>query len=296
MIAWAQGTVVVLGAGGMLARDLIPRLQERVRQAGGNVLAWGRSELDITDRESVRDRIERAAPCVVINCAAYTNVDGCETNTAKAKEVNGQAPGYLAGACQAADALLVHYSTDFVFDGQLRQPYRIDDRTNPLSAYGSSKLEGERAITSQGCRFLIIRTSWLYGPHGRNFVEAILGKAQKSEPLQVVDDQVGRPTYTADLSEATVRLLDAQARGITHFANSGQCSWHEFAVEIVRQAGLSTPVGTLSSRELGRPAQRPAYSVLDLSSYEKSASATPRHWKEALGDFVQRRRIGGRAA
>ncbi len=280
----------------MLARDLIPKVEERVRTTGGNVLAWDRSELDITDRESVLEKVERAAPSVVFNCAAYTDVDGCEANNTKAMEVNGDAPGYLAEACKATNTLLVHYSTDFVFDGELRQPYHVDGRTNPLSAYGASKLEGEREIISRGCRFLIIRTSWLYGPHGRNFVEAILAKAQKGEPLKVVNDQVGRPTYTADLSEATLHLLDVQARGITHFANSGHCSWHEFAVEIVRQAGLSVPIGALSSRELGRPAKRPAYSVLDASSYEKTASAIPRHWKEALADYLHRRMMGGKAA
>lgn len=287
---------MVLGADGMLARDLIPKIQERVRMADGHVHAWSRSELDITDRESVRERIGRAAPSVVINCAAYTDVDGCETNTAKAMAVNGEGPAVLAEACKAADALLVHYSTDFVFDGELCRPYRVDDRTNPLSAYGSSKLEGEREIMSRGGRFVIIRTSWLYGSQGRNFVESILGKAQKGEQLKVVNDQVGRPTYTADLSDATVRLLDAEAGGITHFTNGGQCSWHEFAVEIVRQAGLSVPVSSLFSSELGRPAKRPAYSVLELSAYEKMTSATPRHWKEALADYMQRRNMGGKAA
>lgn len=286
----------MLGAGGMLARDLVPRMQERVRREGGSVVAWARSELDITHRDSVLAQIGQTAPTVVVNCAAYTDVDGCESNQEKATSVNGQGPGHLAEACHAAGAMLVHYSTDFVFDGESRRPYRPDDRTNPLSVYGSSKLQGERAIVSRNCRSLIIRTSWLYGRHGRNFVEAILGKAQKSEPLRVVNDQSGRPTYTVDLCDATFRLLDAKAAGIVHFANSGQCSWHEFAVEIVRQAGLSESVATLSSAQLGRPARRPAFSVLDLSSYEEATSATPRHWKEALTEYLRSRTKGEKAA
>lgn len=296
MSKWAQGTVVVVGAGGMLARDLIPRLKERASREGGNVLAWTRNELDITQRESVLSQMKRAAPTLVINCAAYTDVDGCESNAAKAMTVNGEGPGYLAEACKAAGAKLVHYSTDFVFDGESRRPYGVDDRTNPLSVYGKSKLEGERTIASHRCRSLIIRTSWLYGPHGRNFVETILGRAQKGEPLNVVNDQTGRPTHTVDLCDATLRLLDAQAKGMVHFANTGQCSWHEFAVEIVRQAGLSVSVATLSSSELGRPARRPAFSVLDLTSYEQTIGATPRHWKEALGEYLRSRRMGGKAA
>ena len=280
----------------MLARDLIPILRERVGAAGGEVLAWGRSELDVTARESVLEKIEGARANVVINCAAYTDVDGCESNVDKAMSVNADAPGYVAQACHASGARLVHYSTDFVFDGSSTRPYVTTDVANPLSVYGKSKFLGARAVFASKCRSLIIRTSWLYGPHGKNFVEAILAKAYKGEALKVVTDQVGRPTYTVDLGEATVRLLDAEVDGITHFANSGQCSWHDFAVEIIRQAGLDIAVGNLSSGELGRPAKRPAYSVLDLSSYEKATGATSRDWKVALSDYMQRRKIGGKAA
>ncbi len=280
----------------MLARDLTPKLRERVEAAGGEVLAWGRDELDITDRESVLEKIEGVGANVVVNCAAYTDVDDCESNVDKAMSVNADAPGYVAQACHASGAKLVHYSTDFVFDGSSTRPYETTDVANPLSVYGKSKLLGARAVCASRCRSLIVRTSWLYGPHGKNFVEAILAKANRGESLKVVTDQVGRPTYTADLSEATVRLLDAEADGITHFANSGECSWHDFAVEIIRHAGLDMAVGNLSSGELGRPAKRPAYSVLDLSSYEHATGATPRHWKDALADYMQRRKIGGKAA
>ncbi len=296
MNGWAQGSVAVVGAGGMLASDLVPKIREQVRLAGGSVLSWSHSDLDITNRPSVLAQIQDARPTVVINCAAYTDVDGCETHAARALDVNGVAPGHLAEACKVCNSLLVHFSTDFVFDGRARQPYRIDAFANPLSVYGASKLKGEEAILSSGCRCIVIRTSWLYGLRGKNFVEAILQRAQRGESLKVVNDQTGRPTYTADLCVATLQLLDAQACGITHFSNSGQCSWHEFAVEIIRQSGLNVPVATMSSSELGRPAKRPAFSVLDLSEYEKFTGTAPPHWKTALAEYLNARTIGGQAA
>jgi len=244
----------------------------------------------------VQERLGQIRPAVVLNCAAYTDVDGCESNMERAREVNSAAPGYVAESCKNIGALMVHYSTDFVFDGDQREPYRERDCTHPLSQYGQSKLDGEKAVAESACRHLIIRTSWLYGLHGRNFVESILRTAQRGEQLQVVIDQVGRPTYTVDLADATLRLLDADAEGIVHFANLGQCSWHEFACEIVRLAGLAINVGTLSSAELGRPAQRPAYSVLDVSRFQSLTNSTPRHWKDALSDYLQQRKAGVRAA
>ena len=287
---------MVLGAGGMLAHDLIPQIRQHVDRENGKLLAWGRNELDITNQKAVRERLHDTAPTLVINCAAYTDVDGCETNQERAMATNAEGPAFVAEACRSTGATLVHYSTDFIFDGTSSRPYRTTDPSHPLSVYGESKCSGARAIFAIGCRSLIIRTSWLYGPHGRNFVDTILSKANRGESLRVVHDQVGRPTYTVDLSAATVRLLDVQAEGTVHFANSGHCSWHEFAVEIVRQAGLTVPVGTLSSNELGRPARRPAYSILDLSSYEEKTRESPRHWKAALAEYLERRKNSERAA
>lgn len=294
MRAWSDGPVVVLGAGGMLARDLLSTLGQRLPAA--NLLTFPRSDLDITDRQAVHDRLRQIGPSVVINCAAYTDVDGCEANVDQAHRVNGVGPGLVGQACNAAGALLLHYSTDFVFDGSKHEPYHEYDATNPLSHYGKSKLEGEQAVAASGAPFLILRTSWLYGLHGRNFVEAILGRAQKGESLKVVTDQVGRPTYTVDLAEATIRLLDENAKGIVHFANNGQCSWHVFACEIVRLAGYSMPVGTLSSVELNRAAKRPAYSVMDLGRFASLSKSTPRSWNEALAAYLESRNSGVRAA
>lgn len=296
MTSWAHSKLVVLGANGMLAKALIPQLRQRTDEQGGEVLAWTRSDLDITCRERVIEKIMDASPAVVINCAAYTDVDGCETNVDHAMAVNTEGPRHIAEACKANDAFFIHYSTDFIFDGLSSRPYSTSDVPHPLSAYGRSKFFGARAVCMSGCRHLVIRTSWLYGFGGRNFVDAILMKAGKGEPLKVVTDQIGRPTYAKDLSEATANLLDAAAKGVFHFANDGQCSWHEFAEEIIRQSGLNVPVGRISSTDLNRPAKRPAYSVLDLSGYEAATGKMPRHWKPALADYLEHRRIEGKAA
>lgn len=277
----------------MLASAMLPVLQDRLAGRGARLIHLRREQLDVTDREAVLSRINQEQPTTVLNCAAYTDVDGCETNGDRAEAVNAAGAGHLAEGCRVAGSLLVHYSTDFVFDGMSRTPYRPDDQCQPLSAYGRSKLHGEIAIRESGCRYLIVRTSWLYGPCGRNFVEAILGRVRAGGPLRVVNDQTGRPSYTADLADATWRLLDAGAGGVVHFANSGECSWHEFAREIVRISGCDLPVEPISSAELGRPARRPAYSVLDLADYERWTGHVSRHWKLALAEYLRMRIVGG---
>lgn len=282
-----KGRVVVLGAGGMLGHDVIASLKHVV--STNDILEFAHSRLDVTDRAAVQAMIHELRPSFVMNCAAYTDVDGCEKNVELANRVNALAPGGLGESCRSTGAILVHYSTDFVFDGKSRAPYLESDATNPLSAYGKSKLEGERMIIASGCRYLMIRTSWLFGVHGRNFVEAIAGKAQRGEPLRVVCDQVGRPTFASDLAEATLHLLSAGAEGIVHFANSGECSWHEFAGEIVRLSGYDRKVESIQSHELNRPARRPAYSVLNLEKYQALSRSTPRHWKDALTAYLQAR-------
>jgi len=275
----------------MFARDLVPQLRSARFPTGGEVVEFPRARLEVSDEAAVRVAIEEAQPDVVIHCAAYTDVDVCETQVDLAMRVNGLAPGYLAAASKRAGALLVHISTDFVFDGRAVTPYLPDGAPNPLSVYGRSKLAGETAILESGCRFLIVRTSWLFGLHGRNFVKAILKKAAAGEPLRVVADQRGRPTYTVDLADGLIRLLAASAQGIFHVANSGECTWHEFAVEIVRAAGHSTPVAAITSAELNRPAQRPAYSVLDLTSYEEATGHRPPDWRDALRRYLAEERL-----
>lgn len=289
-----QGRVLVLGARGMLGQELVKVLGERV--APEHLVAWDLDELDICDEASVRSALDELAPAVVINAAAYTDVDGCETNQEVARAANGEAPGYVAGACIGIGATMVHFGTDFVFDGQARRPYRPMDAANPLSVYGRSKWEGEEAIRQTGCRHLIVRTSWLFGLGGRNFVEAIRSKAISGERLRVVDDQVGRPTLASDLAVAVMRLLDHGAAGTLHYANSGACSWYEFAKEIVQQAGAAADVTPIKSAELGRPAHRPAYSVLDTSGYEELTNDHPAPWKDALSRYLAARDSQGARA
>ncbi len=287
---WTDRPILVLGAKGMLGHDLVFRLESRLGQgANDRIVAVDKDEMDITQADAVHDAIKNIAPKVVLNLAAYTNVDGCESSVDLAMEVNARAPEILARACHEFGVLLVQISTDFVFDGNSRRPYCPNDPANPLSIYGRSKWEGEEAIRASGCRHLIVRTSWLYGPHGRNFVEAILQRTIAGESLRVVDDQVGRPTYTIDLSDALMRLLDAGAEGTVHFANDGQCSWHAFATAIVASAGIDVPVAAISSEELNRPARRPRFSVLDLSKYREWTDHQPRPWRLALTDYMRRR-------
>jgi dTDP-4-dehydrorhamnose reductase len=267
----------------MLGRELTAALGQRLDGPGRQrVIGWDLPDLDIRKGEAVLKRLRRQRPSVVVNAAARTDVDECEGHAEEAMSVNAQAPGHVARACTEIEALCVHIGTDFIFDGRSDRPYRPDDEANPLSVYGRSKWEGERAVRSSGCDHLVIRTSWLFAPHGRHFVGAILNRGRAGKPLRVVDDQVGRPTLASDLAEAVIRLLDAGARQTVHFANAGQCSWFEFACEIVRQAGLDVPVRAIHSEELGQPARRPPYSVLDTDGYTRLTGHEPASWQDAL--------------
>ncbi|NIQ95712.1 MAG: dTDP-4-dehydrorhamnose reductase, partial [Desulfuromonadales bacterium] len=275
---------------------------------------------DITDREQVLATLSELQPAVIVNCAAYTNVDGCESEEALATRVNGDGPGYLAEAALEVGATLVHVSTDYVFDGTKRTPYTEADPPCPVSAYGRSKLAGEQAIRASGLeRFFILRTSWLYGPGGKNFVETILRLAGERDELRVVADQIGCPTYTADLAEAIFALLktvmsdelrvtsegERQEKpgspithhpsplyGLYHLSNEGQCSWHEFAEEIVRLArerGAELKVETIrpiTTEEYPLPAPRPAYSVFSKEKYKTATGCDIPHWREALKRYM----------
>ncbi|MEK6676436.1 MAG: dTDP-4-dehydrorhamnose reductase [Planctomycetota bacterium] len=285
-----RGSVLVLGSRGMLGRELVRQLQGRAGESKElHVSAWGSEELDLRNREAVLREIPRFSTGIVINAAAYTDVDGCERNREHALAVNSAGPGFLAEVCRESGATLVHFSTDFVFDGASSRPYRPNDVGAPVSAYGESKWQGELAIRRVGIRHLIIRTSWLFGVGGKNFVEAILARAQSGQPLKVVTDQIGRPTFTVDLADATLAMLEAGAEGTMHFANEGECTWHEFAVEIVRQAGLSVPVGMMTSDQLDRPARRPVYSVLDTAGYTELTGRSIPTWREALRRYLELR-------
>jgi dTDP-4-dehydrorhamnose reductase len=278
---------LVTGAGGMVGRDVCAALDSR----GETVLPLTKSDLDITDAAAVRDVVARAKPNVIVNCAAYTKVDDAETNEHLATAINGSAVEFLAGAANDVGALLVQISTDFVFDGSKRTPYEVNDLPAPLSAYGRSKLAGEQAATIAR-KHIVLRTAWLFGIHGPNFVEAIRNQVRKgTNPLRVVNDQRGRPTYTPHLAAAIVRLAqrahdDENARGIVHYADEPECTWFDFARAIVGEDAMVTPV---SSDAYQRPAARPAYSVLSTERYGQITGAKPESWEDGLREYLQQR-------
>jgi dTDP-4-dehydrorhamnose reductase len=293
-----QKKIALIGSKGMLGS-----MVRELAGEGSGILGLDLPEFDMTDREQVLDVLGRFGPGAIINCAAYTNVDGCESNEETAAKVNGAAPGYLAEAAKRLGAFLVHISTDYVFDGLGSRPYTEEDPTVPLSAYGRTKLLGERAVLSSGLeRFTIIRTSWLYGPRGKNFVETIARLAKERDELKIVADQVGSPTYTEDLAIALFTLLSSGVGGIYHFANEGACSWHEFAEEIVGQMKENgeevrvRKIVPISTAQYPLPAKRPEYSVLSKDKYKKTTGAEVPHWRDGLRRYFQRRGAAGKRA
>lgn len=244
------------------------------------------STVEITDAQAVRAFVHEHQPRLVVNCAAYTDVDGCTRNPDLAMAVNGDGPGYLAAACAEVGAKLMHVSTDFVFDGRATQPYREDDPVNPVSAYGESKLAGERNVLRHLPDACIVRTAWLYGLHGKNFVATMLRLGGERDELRVVHDQVGSPTYTVDLADAMIRLVRAQASGIVHVVGTGQCSWCELARSALELAGIDTPVHAITAAEFNSPTERPAYSVLSTERYTELTGHTLRPWYDALAEYV----------
>ena len=271
----------------MLGTDL----QDELALRGEAVVALSRGDLDVTDSRLVNQAVAEHAPDVIINCAAYTKVDLAESEEAAANAINGSAVELLAAAANEGGALLVQISTDFVFDGAKRTPYEINDSTHPLSAYGRSKLLGEIAAT-HAKKNLIVRTSWLFGVHGPNFVEAIRNQIRKgTNPLRVVEDQRGRPTYTPHLARAIIRLAVQDARGIVHYADADECSWCDFARAIAK--GTDVAIKPVASDEFPRPAKRPAYSVLSTERYERITGVRPDSWREGLAEYLINKEVGG---
>jgi dTDP-4-dehydrorhamnose reductase len=274
---------LITGGGGMVATDILHELEER----GADVVSVSRSDLDVSDAPAVSALVRDVKPSVIINCAAYTRVDDAEANEAVATAINGSAVESIAHAANQADALLVHISTDFVFDGAKRTPYEVNDVTAPISAYGRSKLVGEHAA-ARARKHLIVRTAWLFGVHGHNFVEAIRNQVKKgTNPLRVVDDQRGRPTYTPHLAHAIIRLAhNDHARGVVHYADEDPCTWYDFATAIVKELGASPAVLPVTSAEFPRPAIRPPYSVLSTERYERLTGVRPESWRDGLHEYL----------
>jgi dTDP-4-dehydrorhamnose reductase len=266
----------------MLGQDVV----RAAEGAGHEVRGLPRGELDITDREAVAAAVREARPDVVINCAGWTDVDGAEGAFDDAVDVNGAGAGNVARAAAAADAWTIHISSDYVFDGTKREPYVESDPADPLSAYGRSKLAGEIEVANEGGdRHTIVRSAWLFGAGGPCFPATILRLAAERDELTVVDDQVGSPTFTGHLAHALVALASAERpAGIVHAAASGACSWCELAREIVASAGLSCEVRAGRTADLGRPAPRPAYSVL-ASERGSKVPGLP-HWRDGLAEYM----------
>ncbi len=270
--------ILVAGARGMLGRELLAALD-------GSARGVTRDQMEITSIESVRRTLMTIRPSVVVNAIAYTDVDGCESNSELAFRVNGEGVKNLAEVSAAIGAKLVHISTDYVFDGTKGSPYTEDAPVNPLSVYGKSKLAGEE-YARLNPDHLIVRTQWLYGLHGKNFVETMLRLAGEREELAVVNDQFGSPTWTSDLCLAVKALLDKGCRGTYHAVNSGYCSWFDFAKAIFAESGSGVKVNPLTSEKLGRPAPRPPFSVLDCGSLAADTGLEMENWRDALRKYL----------
>jgi dTDP-4-dehydrorhamnose reductase len=244
-------------------------------------------DFDICNNERVISEVLRTQPDVVINCAAYTNVDACETDHERAFAVNADGARNIASACKASGALLYHISTDFVFDGNKRTPYNETDTVNPISVYGKSKLAGEQWVQKILSRYIVIRTSWLVGRYGNNFVKTIIKLSEQQEILKIVNDQTGSPTFTVDLAEAIQRLLEMPAlAGIYHICNTGQCTWYDFAGLALKYHGSTKKIHPITTQQLGRPAPRPSFSVMDCSKFVNATGMALKNWKNALKAYM----------
>lgn len=284
--------IAVLGAAGQLGRDLCPRLARF-----GEVIPLSRADIDLVQHDRIVRAVAALKPDVFINCAAYNLVDKAETEPEAARAVNARGVECLASACAESGARLVHFSTDYVFGAHPGRvtPYAEADSTGPVSAYGLSKMLGEHTAVGASVNNLVIRTCGLYGVWGSggkggNFVETMLRLAAQGKPLKVVNDQRGTPSYTADVADATVQLLERGASGLFHVVNSGDCTWYEFAAEIFRQSGVTADLTPITSAEFGAPAKRPAYSVLSTVKLASVTGTSPRHWKDALAAYLTERR------
>jgi dTDP-4-dehydrorhamnose reductase len=275
--------LLVTGAAGMLGTDVV------AAASGHDVVALERADLDITDSDAVRAAVRDVRPDAVINCAGWTNVDAAETAEAEATLINGDGAGHLAAAAAEVDAHIVHVSTDYVFPGDATTPYPEDAETGPIGAYGRSKLAGEVAVAAAApASHAIVRTAWVFGPHGKNFVDTMLRLGTERDELTVVADQLGCPTYTGHLAPALVQVAEARSHGVLHVAGGGSCTWWELACATFERAGLKVTVHRGTAAGFGAPAPRPAYSV--LGSTRSDAPVLPA-WQDGLAAHLIAREV-----
>jgi dTDP-4-dehydrorhamnose reductase len=283
--------ILVTGANGQLGNE-IRRLCRNF--PGLEFIFTDVDMLDITNPDAVSVFMEASKPAIVVNCAAYTNVDGAEVNVKNVRKINSLAPQVLAAACAMQDAFLIHISTDYVFDGESTEPYKEDDETNPVSVYGNSKLEGEEKIKTVFDNYLIIRTSWMYSEFGHNFVRSIIALAKERETLEIVNDQIGSPTYARDLANCIIDIIiksilnpKAYLPGVYHYANQGTCTWYEFAQEILNVLGIkSCKLIPVSTEQYPAVAKRPKYSVLDTTKVRESFGIGIPNWRDSLRECL----------
>lgn len=280
--------ILVTGPHGMLGTDLMNLLREKVSSSekGLEIIEAPHEKLDITNEEEVTDIILKHTPDVIVNCAAYTNVDGCESERELAYNVNALGPKYIAKAAAKCNAKLVQISTDFVYDGELDRSYVEADTTNPLSEYGRSKLEGEKNIQNNCNSYLIVRTSWLFGHRRTNFIEKMLELAKKRNELSIVDDEVGSPTFTADLAKALWILIEKECEGIFHVANQGSCSRYEWAKEIFSMRDYDIKVHPIDSSQFKRVAKVPKNSILNCQKLTTATGFQMRPWEDTLKEYL----------
>lgn len=274
--------ILVTGAGGQLGTDLVKLL----KVTGYDVVGMGKSELDITDEKKVYHIILQKRPDIIIHCAAYTQVDKAEAEPDYAFLINGIGTRNIALASEKIGAKLVYISTDYVFDGSLELPYHEFSPVSPINAYGSSKLAGEMYVRDFHSRYFIIRTSWVFGVYGNNFVKTMLHLSKEKDQLKVVNDQIGSPTYTVDLGKCIRQLIESDKYGIYHVSNSGSCSWYEFAREIFSQTKNTIKLEPCKTEEFPRPAKRPKYSVLDHMGLRINGFDPMPDWKDGLTRFL----------
>ena len=283
--------IIVLGAGGRLGAALMREYGEEYDIAGFN-----RAQLDLASLNDVRGKLGAMNFDVLINAAAFTNVDLCETESDRAFRINAEAPGILAEICNAKDAKLIHLGTDYVFDGDKRAPYTEEDEANPISVYGESKLAGDKNVLGAGDQHLVVRVSWVFGPDRPSFIDAMIKRAQEDEKIDAVSDKFSTPTYTQDIARMLSQFFDHRLEGgILHFANAGKCSWQEYAqwaLDCCGDAGIPLKAKTVGALKLSQMknwiARRPVYSALSTARYTDLTGTPPRAWREAVADYITR--------
>jgi dTDP-4-dehydrorhamnose reductase len=296
--------IVIIGSGGRLGAALVREYQRKFEVTGFN-----HAQLDLSNPDQIRERIGTASFDVLINTAAFTNVDLCETQREQAFQINAEAPRLLAEICRDKGANLIHFSTDYVFDGKKREAYIEEDEANPISVYGESKRAGEENVLAVKGRHLVVRVSWVFGPDRPSFIDGLIKRAQENEHVDAIANKFSTPTYTLDIAEMIGRILDGwsrrasapdglgagRLRGLLHFANTGECSWQEYgqwALDCCQTFGVSIKAKTVSPLELkdmkNWVAPRPVYSVLSSSRFTEFTGASPRAWRNAVADYIKR--------